>query len=267
MIIASQIRDYVNHIWPERLSFDGDNVGLLVGRADKEVKKILITLDVDEWVVEEAIKESADVILSHHPLMFRPIKRLTSADPMQKTLMLLAAHDITLISAHTNLDCVRGGLNDLLAKKLGIFSLEVIEPVGEHDGKVCGFGRVGEVEEGTTVGSMLQRCVEALGIKGARYVGDVDRQVRKVAVNCGGGADEINHCIAMEVDLFITGDVKYNPFRDAYESGMAVIDAGHYETEHIVTELFSAMITENFSEIEIVESKANVPVVNYYIKK
>ena len=71
----------------------------------------------------------------------------------------------------------------------------------------------------------------------------------------------------MEVDLFITGDVKYNPFRDAYESGMAVIDAGHYETEHIVTELFSAMITENFSEIEIVESKANVPVINYYIKK
>lgn len=266
MTTVSDIRNYINDNCPESLAFDGDNVGLIVGRAQKCVNKALITLDVDEKVAREAVSTGCDVIISHHPLMFSPIKRLTDGDPMQRTLFRLAANDVALISAHTNLDCVSGGLNDYLAQKLGVFNTSVIEPVGESDGVLHGFGRIGEVEDGLTLSDMLFRCINALGAQGVRYTGSPDKPVKKVALNCGGGAGEMNLCIQMGVDLFITGDVKYNPFRDAYESGMAVIDAGHYETEHIVTELFYSMLSKQFPDIELVLSKENISVIKYFVK-
>lgn len=266
MIKVSDIAEYINSVCPQSLSFDGDNVGHIVGRAEKEVNKILVTLDVDEYVVREAIEQGADLIVSHHPLMFHAIRRLTDSDPMQKTLMLLIQNDISLISAHTNLDCVAGGLNDYLAEKLGIKNTSVIEVVDEFDMRQHGYGRVGEVPDGTTLADMLAVCTGALGIDAVKYVGDPNRTVKKVAVNCGGGAGEMDICIGLGVDLFITGDVKYNPARDAYESGMAVIDAGHYETEHIVIDLLCDILSKAFSDITYVKSQANIPVIKYFVR-
>ena len=266
MITISDIAAYINQICPEALSFDGDNVGHLVGRGAKKVQKVLVTLDVDEHVVQEAADKGADLIVAHHPMMFHPIGRITDSNPQQRALMLLVQNDIAMIAAHTNLDCVYGGLNDYLASKLGIQNTSVIEPVSDWGGVCHGFGRVGEVSEGTTVSDMLSRCISALGIEAVRYVGDKERIVKKVAVNCGGGAGEMNLCIDMGVDLFITGDVKYNPARDAYESGMAVIDAGHYETEHIAIELISSIIAQKYPELTIMQSEANTAVFKYYVK-
>jgi len=266
MITVSDIAQYINQVCPESLSFNGDNVGHLVGRASKPVQKVLVTLDVDEHVAREALDRGADLIVAHHPMMFHPIGRLTDSDPQQRALMLLVQNDIAMIAAHTNLDCVQGGLNDYLASKLGITNTSVIEAVSECDGVCHGYGRVGEVSDGTTVADMLSLCCSALGIEGVRYVGDEDRLVKKVAINCGGGAGEMNLCIDMGVDLFITGDVKYNPARDAYESGMAVIDAGHYETEHIAIELISSILAQRFDKLTIIHSEANIPVFKYYVR-
>lgn len=266
MITVSDINEYISKVCPPSLSFDGDNVGLLVGRASKPVSKILVSLDVDEHVVREAIELGADLILAHHPLMFHAINHLTDSDPQQRALMLLVQNDISMIAAHTNLDCVSGGLNDYLAETLGIQNTSVIEVVDESEGVQHGYGRVGEVPNGTTLSDMLSRCTSALGIDAVRYVGELDRHVKKVAVNCGGGAGEMDICISSGVDLFITGDVKYNPARDAYESGMAVIDAGHYETEHIATELLSCLVSRQFPEVDIDVSEANIPVFKYYSK-
>lgn len=264
MIKFGEIIKFMNSFCPPQLAFNGDNVGLIEGRDDKEVSKVLITLDVDEKVAKEAKEICADAIISHHPLMFHAIKRLTDRDPMQRTLISLVSGDIPLYSAHTNLDCVRGGLNDFLAERLGIKNTEVTEVVATIDGVDHGFGRVGEVDDGTTLSDMLCRCTEALGAGFVKYVGDPDRVVKKVAVNCGGGADEIDICISMGADLFITGDVKYNPARDCYDNGMALIDAGHYETEHIVCELLQKLLSEQFPDVDFVISKANVPVFDIY---
>lgn len=265
MITVENIEQYMNNLCPPSLAFDGDNVGLITGRKNKEVNKILITLDVDEKVVQEAIDIGADLIVSHHPLMFRPIKRLTTADPMQRALMLLAANDISLFSAHTNLDCVCGGLNDYLASKLGIENTSVVDVVAGDGDIVHGFGRIGELSEETELGDMLKKCCIALGSEGLRYVGDLKRKIKRVAVNCGGGADAMNRCIELGADLFVTGDVKYNPGRDAYESGMALIDAGHYETEHIVIDLLWEKLSAEFDGLKIEKSKANIPVFGFYM--
>lgn len=264
MITVRNIEQYMNNFCPPGLAFDGDNVGLIVGRADKEVKKALITLDVDEKVASEAAELGADLIISHHPLMFRPIRRLTSSDPMQRTLMLLVRNDISLFSAHTNLDCVWGGLNDYLASRLGIKNTSVIETVSSDGSVFHGFGRIGELESETTLGQMLTVCCDVLGASGVRYIGDTERKIRKVAVNCGGGADAMDRCIELGADLFVTGDVKYNPARDAYDNNMALIDAGHYETEHIVIDLLYDKLSEEFSEAVFIKSEANVPVWKYY---
>ncbi len=261
----SDIIKYMNELFPPHLAFDGDNVGLIAGRTERETDRVLITLDVDEKVALEAASLHCDLIISHHPLMFHAIKRLTDLDPMQRTLMSLISEDIALFSAHTNLDCARGGLNDYLAEKLGVTDTSVIEVVDTIDGTEHGFGRVGRVKEGTTLGDMLMRCTSALGIPFVKYVGNPDKKISTVALNCGGGADEMNICINMGVDLFITGDVKYNPARDAYDNGMALIDAGHYETEHIVCELLENKLSKAFPDVEFIISDENKPVFSCYM--
>ncbi len=264
MTKVHDIVNFMDEFCPPSLAFDGDNVGLIVGSGNKNVSKALICLDVDEKVAAEANEKKADMIISHHPLMFHPIKRLTDKEPMQRTLMSLIVNGIPLFSAHTNLDCVRGGLNDYLAEKLGISNTSVIEVVANTDGTDHGFGRVGEVEDGTTLCDMLKRCTDALNTPSVKYVGDPMKKIKTVAVNCGGGADEIDICISNGIDLFITGDVKYNPARDCLDNSMALIDAGHYETEHIVCELLHGILSKTFADVEFIISDTNTPVFNYY---
>lgn len=266
MTKVNEIQNYMNEFSPPYIAMDRDNVGLIVGKSDNIVKKVLVTLDVDEKVVNEAAENKCDLIISHHPLMFYPTKRITDADPMQRTVMKLVENNISLFSAHTNLDCVCGGLNDFLAEKLEIIDTSVIEVCGVYREKEYGFGRVGRFSEPITLEEAIKRCADNLNINALRYVGDEARLINRVAVNCGGGADEIEWCIRNNVDLFITGDVKYNPARDAYENKMAVIDAGHFETEYIVKELFVNILSSKFSDVEFIISKENEPVFKYYTK-
>ena len=261
-----EIIEFMNEFCPPELAFEGDNVGLIVGRNNKNVSRILISLDVDEKVVSEAVSIGADAIISHHPLMFHPIKRLTDNSPQERTLMSLIKSDISLFSSHTNLDCVRGGLNDFLAEKLGVENTRVIETVRVINGVEHGFGRIGEVKEGTKLSDILKKCTEALDTPFVKYVGNPDKKIKTVALNCGAGGNEIGICIEKNADLFITGDVKYNPARDCYDSNMALIDAGHYETEHIVCELLNKILSEKFPDIIFEMSKSNVPVFNVYNK-
>ena len=265
MITVSDITNHIHSICPKSLCFDGDNVGHLVGSSTAEVSKVLVTLDVDEYVVQEAINQNVDLILSHHPVMFHPIQNLTDSDPQTRAIKLMIEKGISLISAHTNLDSVSGGLNDLLASKLGIINTKVLEPRGEYNGKVYGFGRVGEVPNGTTLSDMLSLCKSSLSAKGLKYIGAPSKTIKTAAVNCGSGADAIDFCIENSIDFLITGDVKYTLARKAYEADLCVIDAGHYETEHIVIDLLVSIIKDKFPSLTVIPSEANIPVLKYFI--
>ena len=262
-----KIRDIANIIenkFPLYFAMDGDNVGLLVGDENTEVTKILVCCDVDEYVADEAASIGANLIISHHPLMFHSIKRLDENNPEQRTLRKLIKNDIALYTAHTNLDVGIGGINDLMAQMLGLENTEVIEKVCEKDGICHGYGRIAKLETPKTLKQMLDKCKEVFELDGCRFVGNFDDEINTVAINTGGGAGIMDLCFDLKADLFITGDVKYNPARDAYERGMDIIDVAHYDTEKITMNFFKAFLGNNAPEIEVIKSKANIRIYKIY---
>ncbi len=263
MITVKDITNKIEELAPLSLSADFDNTGLLVGREDKEVKKVLVTLDVDEKVCLEAVKEGADLIISHHPVMFHAMKRLTENTPMERLLRCLISNDISLYSAHTNLDCAKGGINDFMAEKLGIFDSTVIEEVYSEKGISEGFGRKGVLKEEKTLKDIITLYKKEFDVDVVRYVGDENRTIKTVAVNTGGGAFALESLIGTDTDLFISGDFKYNQLRDAYENNLCIIDAFHYDSEKISMEFFYDYLKKNFDSLDVIKSNENVSVIKY----
>ena len=251
------IAKIIEDSFPKRYAMERDNVGLLVGDENSDVTRVLVCCDVDEYVAREAVEKGVQLIVSHHPLMFFGIQQLNEDNPEQRALRFLIKHDIALYAAHTNLDVARGGINDYMADMLSLGETEVIDIV-ETEGDIChGYGRLAKLSEPITLKSMLERCREVLVLDGCRYVGELDDTISTVAINTGGGAGIMNLCFEKKADLLITGDVKYNPARDAYERHMAVIDVAHYDTEKIAMDFFAEFFSREIPELEVVKSVAN----------
>lgn len=261
---VKDIAQCIEKVFPLSFAFDMDNVGLLVGDENKEVSKVLVCCDVDEYVAKEAADMGADLIISHHPLMFSAIKRLNEDNPEQRTLRILIKNDICLYTSHTNLDVGRGGINDYMAELLGLENTEIIKYVCDYEGEKHGYGRFCTLGEETTLKDMLLRCRQAFNLDGCRYVGELDDKIRTVAINTGGGAGIMDFCFDLKADLFITGDVKYNPARDAYERGMDLIDVAHYDTEKITMDFYMNFFAEKAPDLEVIKSKANKRIYKVY---
>lgn len=258
------IAKIIENKFPLYFAMERDNVGLLVGDDNTDITKILVCCDVDEYVADEAKNIGANLIISHHPLMFNSIKRLHENNPEQRTLRKLIKNDIALYTAHTNLDVARGGINDLMADMLGLEDTKVIEIVCEKDGVQNGYGRFAKLDKPVTLKAMLDKCKEVFELDGCRYVGNFDDEISTVAINTGGGAGIMDLCFDLKADLFITGDVKYNPARDGYERGMDIIDIAHYDTEKITMDFFERFLSKQAPQIEVAQSKANIRIYKIY---
>ena len=212
----------LEELMPSNLAEDWDNVGLMLGRRGKTVKKILLALDLTKEVVEQAISQKVDLIVTHHPAIFKKLKRVVDNDWQQDLLLTLAENGIAVYSAHTNLDCVSTGVNDVLAKLLKLEDTDVLDDSN-------GLGRIGVVEE-MALADYAQLVKASLK---ADYVivGDAGKPVHKVAVCGGAGSDLIDIALAKGADTLVTGDVKYHSAQQAVFSGLNIIDAGHQPTE------------------------------------
>ena len=259
-----QVATLIESKFPKHYAMERDNIGLLVGDENTDVTKVLVCCDVDEYVANEAVSVGANLIISHHPLMFNSINHLNENNPEQRTLRILVKNDIALYAAHTNLDVGIGGINDLMADMLGLKNTKVIEKVCETDAIVQGYGRIAKLETPVTLKQMLDKCKDVFDLDGCRYVGDFDDKISTVAINTGGGAGIMDLCFDLKADLFITGDVKYNPARDAYERGMDIIDIAHYDTEKITMDFFVDFFRSNAPELEVIKSKANIRIYKTY---
>ena len=264
MATVREVYQYLDGLAPFSLQMDFDNAGFLVGRGDRTVTKILVSLDITEEVASEATEVGAELIVSHHPVIFHPARSVTDGGPDGRILLSLIEHGIAAICAHTNLDAVAGGVNDALAQKLGLVQIEQLHQDGvDASGRPYGIGRVGNTVGAPMYAPAFAAFVkEALGANGVRYV-DARRPVRRVAVGGGACADMLRDALALGCDTFVTADVKYNGFLDAKALGVNLIDAGHYPTEQVVCPVLAKWLSFGFPQVEIVPTNRHKEVFSY----
>lgn len=247
---------------PRALAEDWDNVGLLCGRADQEVSRVLVALDPFEDVCREAHERGAELIVTHHPLIFTPLRAVTEDDSVGRCVRYLIRHDISAVNAHTNLDCAAGGVNDVLARAIGLSGVQVIgEKKTDAQGRECGLLRAGTVEE-TPLADFAARVKATLGCPGLRVL-DGGKPVRFVAVGGGACGSELSDVIDAGCDTFVTADVKYNQFAEAHAMGVNLIDAGHFETENPVCTVLADYLRERFPQLEVLLSGTHADPVKF----
>lgn len=261
MITASDILNYLNSIAPRYMQYEWDNNGLLCGSSSKKVKKILVALDPFEVVCQEAVDIGADLIVTHHPMIFSPIKALTDETDTGRAMMLLIKNNITAINAHTNLDCAPGGVNDTLAEKIGLTGIQIVNPQGEDI--QWGLLRCGTVPK-QPLTDFMTTVINSLGCQGLRYV-DAGKTVHKVAVGGGSCGSDLQDAVSAGCDTFVTADVKYNQFREALSCGINIIDAGHFHTENPVCQVLANKLQEAFPQIQIVLSERLSDPMNFFM--
>ena len=256
MATVGDILKHVETLAPRAMKMDWDNVGLLCGSKAAPVTKVLVALDPFEGVCAEAETWGAQLIVTHHPIIFQPLKSVTDDTSIGRSILKLCRAGISAINAHTNLDCASGGVNDILAGKLGLADVEVIDPEGEH------LLRMGHVEE-QPLSRFLAAVKENLGCQGLRYV-DGGKPVRKVAVGGGACSGGMLDAYVAGCDTFVTSDIKYNQFWDARDLGLNLIDAGHFCTENPSVFYLAEKIAAEFPEIEVKISETHRDCMKFY---
>ncbi len=359
MLLKSIIKNIENK-YPLSLAYDWDNVGLIVGNNNMEVRKVLLTLEANEKIIDEAIENKVDLIITHHPFIFRKMNKITTDDFKGNLIYKLIKNDIAIYSMHTNFDIAFDGLNDYFMEKIGIEDCNILdttksevlykiavyvpnthvqkvkdalanagagyignysncsfstEGVGnfkplegtnpfigtkgqiesvdetkietivsqrllggaissminahpyeevaydiyklENKGDSVGLGRIGKLTKNTTLKDLSELIKQRLNMKHIRVVGNLDENIKKVAVVTGAGADMVKKAQRKGADVLITGDVKYHDAQDAIDMGISIIDCGHFETEDIFKDAMKKYLDE-MKEIEVIKSNINI---------
>ncbi|HAN09960.1 MAG TPA: Nif3-like dinuclear metal center hexameric protein [Clostridiales bacterium] len=241
-VLCKDLIVQLERIAPEYLAEDWDNVGLQVGRLDKDIDKILVTLDVTKEIIVMAIREKVDIIIAHHPLIFKGIKKVTTEDYLGSNIQQLIKSDISVYAMHTNIDISKHGLATKLAEKLDLKHLMILKEDKDEQGVVQGIGRVGELPKPISFETLVDNLKSILKCDIIRYAGNKDINIRKVAICPGSGMDYMKQAHSKDADVYITGDLKHHQALEVQEMDFLVIDASHYYTEKIFEEIIHESI-------------------------
>ena len=257
MTTVRDIEQYLYAWAPRELAESWDNVGLLVGDPEAEVHRVLVALDVTPQVVAEAIEKDCQLIAAHHPVMncaWNQVQTVRTDDRQGRVLTELIRHGIAAICMHTNLDAAEGGVNDQLAKALGL-----TDTIPLNEQKI---GRIGTLSCEKPLEQFLHDVVKSLGCRGLRYRGG-GRPVHRVAVGGGACGEYIPQALAQGCDTFVTSDLRYNDFLDT--QGLNLIDAGHFPTEDVVCAEVVRRLQKAFPDIRVSKSAVHHDAVQYYM--
>lgn len=263
MTTVKDIESYLAERIPYNFKEDWDNVGLLVGETRSPVKRILVSLDITTWTIEEARHLDAQLIVSHHPMFFG-LKSITDKDPTGSAVIKLISSGIAAICLHTNLDSVKGGVNDVLIEKLGAVNLGVLDQAHESDMGEYGLGRFGELPEALEMKDFLPKLRSVLGTNGLRFH-DAGRPVSRVAVCGGSGGEFIERAMELGCDTYLTADIKYDRFLTARELGINLIDGDHFCTENLVVPMLAGMLRDKFGELEVLISEEHGQTAKFFV--
>jgi len=251
---------------PKRFAEQWDNVGLLIGDGSQTVKKLMVCLDVPQWVVDEAIEQKVDMIISHHPIIFNSLKKINTDTALGRKIIKLIKNNISVYAAHTNYDMVKGGLNDIFVNLMGFEKATVIEPIKDmnlspQEEGTYGLGRLVQLYNTTTLPIYANNVKKQLDIESVKMAGDSNKAIKRIAFLNGSGSKFIRNAKVAGADLLVTGDLGYHEMLDAVEMGLCVIDAGHYATEKIMMKAICLFLVNKFDQIgydvEVVQSKTN----------
>ena len=257
------VRDIESFLYgwaPRDLAESWDNVGLLVGDPEATVERVLVALDITPQVAEEALERGYQLIVAHHPVMncaWHPVQTVRADDRQGRTLTALLRGGVAAICMHTNLDAAEGGVNDILAEKLGLTQPEMLT-----EEKI---GRIGTLKCEIPLVEFTHSVIELLGCNGLRYV-DAGRPVHRVAVGGGACGCYIPQAVAAGCDTFVTSDLKYNDFLDT--EGLNLIDAGHFPTENVVCPALRDRLQRTFPAGDVLWSTSHSrEIIQYCIKE
>ena len=252
-----ELMNRFNKLCPFDMAVEWDNPGFLIGDPEREVKKAALALDATGSVIEEAIEKGADMIVTHHPLLFHPPKAIRADEHLGGRILKLIENRISLIALHTNFDiCV---MAELAADKLGLTNRQVLEVTGAGEDGPYGFGRIGLLPREMTLKELAEHTKVRLALDFVTVTGEEEKKVQKVAVSTGSGKSGIDDCLENGVQVLITGDIDHHTAVDALEMGLFLIDAGHFGTEKMFAEYMAEYFREEIPEVEAYVSRMEPP--------
>lgn len=246
MTRIKEVVECLHSVAPNHLQESYDNAGLLVGDENAECTGVITCLDSTEEVIEEAITKGCNLIVAHHPIVFRGLKRFTGSNYVQRTIIKAIKHDIAIFAIHTNLDNVlSNGVNQQIADRIGLINTAILSPKDPSEVTI-GSGLIGELNVPAQCMDFLKHLKSSMQVGTVKYTKVLDRVIRKVAVCGGSGGFLLEEAVRQEADIFITSDYKYHEFFDA-DNRIVIADIGHFESEQFTTPLLQELISRNFS--------------------
>ncbi len=252
-MLCREILDKLEQLSPSSFAMDWDNSGFLVGDKDAPVSRVLIAVDATKEVIEEAIQKRADLILTHHPMIFKSIKNVTSDTVLGEKILLLAKHGIGLVCMHTNFDVM--GMADAVADELALRKRDVLEVTYEDDISKEGLGRVGLLPREMSLKELAEYVKLKFHLANVIMYGEGDRIVEKIAICGGSGKSMIPHALNNNCQVLVTGDLDYHSCLDAMQDGLALIDAGHFGIEKIFIPYMKDFFEKELKGVTVIASE------------
>jgi len=248
-MLCKDIISKIESVYPKNAAMEWDNVGLLVGRSDKEVKQIYVALDVTDEVIAEAIEKKADLLVAHHPLIFSPLNRISDSDFIGRRILKLIQNDISCYAMHTNYDILRMG--QLAGEILGLENIESFEENG--------IGKAGELSYAMTVTELCKLIKEKFSLESVKIYGDTNTVVKKIAISPGSGKHMSDIAIEKKLDALVTAEIDHHEGIDSVAQGTVIIDAGHYGLEHIFIRDMELFLKEHLEGINVSAAEVKHP--------
>lgn len=259
---CSDLMAQLEKLAPRSLACDWDNPGFQAGRQEKDIKRILVALDLTDEVVDQAVSEHVDLVLTHHPVIFKPLKLVNDQNFISRRILTLIQADICYYAMHTNFDVAPGCMADLAAERLGMKSEEPLEVTGEVDGALIGIGKVGTLPEAMTLEELAHLVKKRFDLPFVTVYGmdTITEPISRIAISPGAGGSMIGFGVEKHAQVIITGDIGHHSGIDAVAEHMAVIDAGHYGLEHIFMPFMKEYLGRMFGgELEVMTARPAFP--------
>jgi len=246
--VLKEVLKVLDGIAPFSLAEEWDNSGFQVGFLSDEIRKAVISLDPTIKCLKIAAERKAQLLLTHHPLIFKPLSRIdTDAYPGDVISEALRAR-ISIVALHTNLDMAKGGINDILAQMIGLQDLEALHKKNDAEDDLEGLGRIGHLPSAMPLSSVARMIMDTLGSTGLSVTGPADKEIKKIAILGGAGGGELSCASEKGADLFITGDIRHHEALMADALGLALIDAGHFNLERAAMHIFADHLRDRFKD-------------------